>query len=96
MNYTEDQMTGWYNLSEQNPWEPGVYEVPCRFGGEGMTYFSWWDGLRFRGGWDSPEEAFSNKDHEYLTDYKKWRGLNHNPLAPSQRARGISARRCMW
>lgn len=84
MNYTEDQMTGWYNLSDQKPWEPGVYELS---GGYKKSAYSYWNGDYWMYTWDASifkiYDAFlSREDNDqphWFHELNKWRGLNHKP-----------------
>lgn len=74
---TTQTLTDWFNLSEQKPWEPGVYAVD----GSNSIYegFAYWDGEEF--GW-----ICVTKDSEHI--YRKngckvdvWRGLSSDPNA---------------
>lgn len=71
-------LSQWFDLTEQEPWEVGLYKVPSRFGGN-YEYFSYWCGKGFHGGFDTPEDAFEHRDVGIKKGYTKWRGLSTNP-----------------
>lgn len=80
MTYTEDQLTGWFDVETQNPWEPGVYE-------EEDGYYSWWDGRKFCGCWRKIETAIKNKNFSgCASNVTRWRGLAQNPHAKPKRS----------
>lgn len=81
-----ENLSQWFSLDEQKPWEPGVYEVACKYG-SGRNYFSYWCGVGFHGGWGSVERAIENKNKSIEPAYQKWRGLASDPNA-KPKARG--------
>lgn len=89
MMHKESELSQWFNLSEQKPWQPGVYVVEGEvcpeskcwsfFDGEGFNYKSY----------TSPENAYSMRyqvggGHRV----KKWRGLSYDPSLPKKLSRG--------
>lgn len=84
-----ENLSQWFNLAEQTPWEPGVYEVEY----EGLTraYYSWFNGDQFQSGWHTKDAAQREKYMSSPLDLvpKKWRGLASDPSAkPKPKARG--------
>ena len=71
------ELTKWYLLSEQKPWQPGVYIV-LRGEDEGWSY---WCGERFHGAWSIPQEAVTAFHRKLvLTSFiSVWRGLASDP-----------------
>lgn len=76
----DQELTGWFELSDQKPWEPGVYKIQDRFGYD-REWFSYWCGKDFHGGWGSIEDALDHKCTLYGIKYTKWRGLSSDPNA---------------
>ena len=81
---SEQNLSQWFDLTEQKPWEVGVYEFKAidRWGDPlKRPYYSWWDGKEFHGGWDDPVMAYENKSYTELGFYSAthWRGLSTNP-----------------
>lgn len=76
---SEQNLSQWFLLSEQTPWEVGVYEVNSGNEWNHITYSSYWCGSKFHGGWGFPEEAYENKDHPGDGSGSKWRGLSTSP-----------------
>lgn len=97
--YTEDQMTGWYHLSEQTPWEVGVYEVQYPSGVKGCAYFN---GNDFACGWvigtleQNIQNALVDMNEKECVQPIKWRGLNHNPDAPVKPKSNGNKRKVMY
>lgn len=93
MEYTEKDLSKWFDLNEQKPWEHGVYEVKFRSvsGGERLAT-SYFDGEKFN--------FLSHSQYDFSIDvaYKnrrccgggarvtRWRGLKKNPSAPKPKA----------
>lgn len=82
----DKELSQWFDINDQKPWEPGVYKVPCRYGSK-ATYFSYWCGIGFHGGWNTIERAIQQKNNFTEPSYKKWRGLSSDPSA-KPKARG--------
>ena len=84
----DKELSQWFDINEQKPWELGVYKVPCRYGSE-ETYFSYWCGIVFHGGWNTVEIAIQQKKYSIEPRYKEWRGLSTNPTAkPKPKPKG--------
>lgn len=85
----DKELSQWFDINEQKPWEPGVYEVSSSRSWSPLTYSSYWCGEKFHGEWGFPEEALENKDHPGDGCGAKWRGLASDPSAkPKPKARG--------
>lgn len=76
----DKEISQWFDINVQKPWEPGVYQVPCKYGWK-ETYFSYWCGVGFHGGWNTVEIAIQRKKHHIEPEYQKWRGLASEPSA---------------
>lgn len=76
----DQELTGWFDLSEQKPWEPGVYEVNSFLGGD---VYSYWDGEKFKYIAMSKEKAFLGRHSQTfrIESEIKWRGLSSDPNA---------------
>lgn len=76
----DQELTGWFELSEQKPWEPGVYEVNSFLGGD---VYSYWDGEKFKYIAMSKERAFLGRHSQTfrIESEIKWRGLSSDPNA---------------
>ena len=85
----DKELSQWFDINVQEPWEPGVYEVPGIYGAE-ETYFSYWCGIGFHGGRNTVEIAIQQKKYSSIEPrYKKWRGLSTNPTAkPKPKPKG--------
>lgn len=87
MEYTEDQLTEWFDFEKHKPTEVGVYEVQnthCQW-----TNYSYWDGRKFKyltSKESLPDDAFNKRDWCTGADIKGWRGLSCDPSAPKKRA----------
>ena len=76
----------WFTLADQQPWEPGVYEVATSRAAE--TYYAYWDGAGFLGARRSvaDAEAFGREFGPSLMLLKRWRGI----IPPSRLPRFVS------
>ena len=76
----------WFTLADQQPWEPGVYEVATSRAAE--TYYAYWDGAGFLGARRSvaDAEAFGREFGPSLMLLKRWRGI----VPPSRLERFVS------
>lgn len=87
MEYKEDQLTEWFDIEKQKPWEPGVYLVFMEYGVERYSFF---DGKRFNyvispDSIDPIKYAFNTRKEKGAgSAVKKWRGLNFNPSKPKK------------
>lgn len=80
----EQNLSQWFDLAEQKPWEVGVYELSGQnFNG---TAYSYWNGNQFMYTWDSSfgkQSAWDSRhDHSqpsWFCNMQKWRGLSTNP-----------------
>ena len=88
----DQELTGWFELSDQEPWEPGVYDVELGIVEHGKLisgirqfseWKSYWDGYCFKSASDSVERAFINRYINESTGLRvvKWRGLASDPSA---------------
>lgn len=87
---TTQNLTDWFNLDEQKPWEPGVYIVDEDYMG---TWFSYWDGAAFCQLSTDKERAEAYADIATRFRVYRWRGLSSDPNAkpapePKPKARG--------
>lgn len=87
MEYTEDQLTEWFDFEKNKPTEVGVYEVQnthCQW-----TNYSYWDGRKFKyltKKEELPDSAFNKRHSPTGATIKEWRGLSSPPAAPKKRA----------
>jgi len=78
-------LSQWFDLAEQKPWEVGVYEA--RLSGlidypSVIGRYTWWNGEFFEPLSDSVEEACDRIDSERFrtsANITHWRGLSTNP-----------------
>lgn len=77
----DKELSQWFDINVQKPWEPGVYEVSSSRSWNPLTYSSYWCGEKFHGGWGCPNEAYENRDHPGDGCGAEWRGLANNPKA---------------
>lgn len=88
MTYTDSDLTQWFNLSEQKPWEPGVYEVESS-GLSGGVKHAHWDGVKFK--YISHTGVRRARDMMVVPGggwkVELWRGLNYDPSLPKRLAR---------
>lgn len=66
--------TPWFSMKAK-PVRIGVYEVDWQDGD--TTFFSYWDGRGFNGGWVTPQRAREhfNFGHKWSKKPTRWRGL---------------------
>lgn len=90
MTYTEDQLTGWFDVEKHKPWEPGVYEVSMRgYTPDEDGCYAWWDGVKWGQacilGFEYVEESrYWNPTNAHRIF--QWRGLSKNPNAKPKRS----------
>ena len=82
----EEAKLPWVPLSRR-PERIGVFQVRnTAHMHDELSWFSFWDGMRWHGAWRSPDEAFERKQFpvagSVLSGWE-WRGLASNPLAGS-------------
>lgn len=85
MEYKESEMSQWFDLSVQKPWQEGVYLVKTE---SGHKYWSFWDGKEF--GWGCVEkdsENLSRRGGDLVGSFAKWRGLSSDP-SPKPKRKG--------
>ena len=82
----EKNLSQWFNLAEQTPWEVGVYRVELSMKNKPdlrtiSEWFAYWDGYKFGSFRLSPDESFRNRNSSLSQDLCniKWRGLSTNP-----------------
>ena len=75
----EQNLSQWFDLAEQKPWEVGVYEA--KYDGLDKIYYSWFNGEQFQSGWYSKQKAKENKNMPSGLGLvpEKWRGLSTSP-----------------
>jgi hypothetical protein len=86
----EEALLPWVRLS-RHPERIGVFQVRnTAHRQDDLSWFSFWDGVRWHGAWRSPDEAFQRKQFpvpgSVLSGWE-WRGLAKNPLAEVTSAR---------
>ena len=79
-------LSQWFLLSEQTPWEVGVYELT---GNPSWHYcYAYWDGQSFSYAWASEivgsrQLAYESRNQKnqvhWFSRMKKWRGLSTDP-----------------
>lgn len=88
------ELSQWFNLSEQKPWQVGVYELK---GGGVESSYSWFNGVNFMYTWDASfgieqafDSRFDNDQPSWFPEITHWRGLSSCPSkpAPSPKPRG--------
>lgn len=81
-------LSQWFDLAEQKPWEVGVYEVELRLKSNPTKpiaqiseWFSYFDGYEFKTACCSVNRAEDNsgESEEFDIFVVKWRGLSTNP-----------------
>lgn len=70
-------LSQWFDLAEQKPWEVGVYEVTNGY--YSGTVYSVWNGKYWSFTCRSIERAILNSDTKSRDNIIKWRGLSTNP-----------------
>lgn len=86
MTYTEDQLTGWFDVEKQKPWEPGVYRVKIEHLPECDGLFSFFNGVKFKWISKSIDGAYEYQRMKTGAVVTKWRGLSQNPNAKPKRS----------
>lgn len=83
-----ENLSQWFDLSVQKPWEEGVYKMLYP-GLEENEIYSFFDGSAFNSGWFSIKRAIENKTSgpDGLTEPTHWRGLSNPPIDPKHLAR---------
>ena len=73
----EQELTRWFS-TRTKPKQVGVYMIDWCDGG---TYYSYWDGKIFNGGWSNAEQAHFRRffGRSILGNPKRWRGLAQDP-----------------
>lgn len=68
------KLTPWFPLKSK-PARAGVYEIDR--GDGGTTFYSYWDGTNFNGGWFTPQRAREsfNFGHRWSIKPTRWRGV---------------------
>lgn len=77
----EQNLSQWFDLAQQNPWEVGVYEAQFAEDKTGFRWFSHWDGKNFNSGWTTIERCIQHSG-DFFRDARQpilWRGLSTNP-----------------
>ena len=74
----DKELSQWFDINEEKPWEPGVYEVDEDSFGK---WFSYWDGKKF--GYLTMDVNAAIEEFSSHTDFvvEKWRGLASDPSA---------------
>lgn len=83
MKYSEDQLTGWFDVEKQKPWEPGVYVVDEDSLG---TWYAYWNGESFGRLYLCPYDAKNRRNRHTNFVVTKWRGLSKKPNAKPKRS----------
>lgn len=88
----DKELSQWFDINEQKPWEPGVYEIQYQYGPIGCAYFN---GNEFAYGWviGSREEnikyALRSANRVDCSQPISWRGISSDPSAkPKQKPKG--------
>lgn len=78
-------LSQWFDLEEQKPWEVGVYELS---GDASWNCYAYWDGKSFSYAWTTEISDALDRAYGYRNDksqvcwfykMKKWRSLSTNP-----------------
>lgn len=81
----EKNLSQWFDLAEQTPWEVGVYELT---GNASWHCYAYWDGQSFSYAWTSEivgsrQLAYESRNQKnqvhWFSRMKKWRGLSTDP-----------------
>lgn len=81
----EEALLPWVPLSTQ-PERIGVFQVRNAARNQSDLWFSFWDGTRWHGAWDSPAAAFKWARHPVAGSVFgewEWRGFASDPLEGS-------------
>lgn len=82
----DKELSQWFDINEQKPWEPGVYEVDEDSFGK---WFSYWDGKNF--GYLAMDVNEAIDEFSLHTNFvvEKWRGLSSDQSAkPKPKPKG--------
>lgn len=82
---TKKDMTEWFKLSQQKPWEPGVYECTVEHLGS-RVLFGYFDGKAFVRFESDIDILLKNANQGTGAKCVKWRGLASSPSAQKKRA----------
>ena len=87
----DKELSQWFDINVQKPWEPGVYEAEFEDDDSGWRFFSHWNGSAFNSRWLSIERCMEHA-HEGFRDRRtpiRWRGLaSDQSVKPKPKARG--------
>ena len=72
-------LSQWFLLSEQTPWEVGVYEVQVSHLKKADGMLSFFDGRIFRYIKNDVDSAFNAREEYTSAQVTHWRGLSTNP-----------------
>lgn len=86
MKYSEDQLTGWFDVETQKPWEPGLYQVKVEHMPEEDGLFSFFNGVSFKWISKSIDRAYEDRCLATGAVVTKWRGLSRNHNAKPKRS----------
>lgn len=76
-------LSQWFDLAEQKPWQPGIYQV-CWMPDHMFNWYAFWDGEDFRAIYDEIHLADKCRDEKRIEVVRKWRGLSTNPEAKNK------------
>ena len=82
----DKELSQWFDINEQKPWELGVYEVreECDIG-KNQKWYSYWNGKKFMYYTHiSEQDAFEEKSKPTGCITSHWRGLASNLSAKPQ------------
>ena len=82
----DKELSQWFDINVQKPWEPGVYEVreECDIGKK-QKWYSYWNGKKFMYYTHiSEHDAFEKKSQPTGCITSQWRGLAYNPAATAK------------
>ena len=87
----DKELSQWFDINVQKPWEPGVYEVreECDIG-KNQKWYSYWNGKKFMYYTHiSEQDAFEEKSKPTGCITSHWRGLASNLSAkPKPKQKG--------
>lgn len=96
MMHKESELSQWFNLSEQKPWQPGVYPVTIAskdhagsFYSFNRSWYAYWDGFKFSRSSESFKSAskYSWLEEDSWILVYEWRGLSYDPSLPNKLVR---------